>query len=112
MSFVDILKIISILLLLLGAMFAILWLMKRFIYKFDTKANNSLGIRVLTTQAILPKKYISLVKFKDKVFLLGISDNAINLIDKVDADELGLDETQTVGNSNFMEILKNSMNIK
>lgn len=112
MNFLDIVKILSVLLLLLGAMFGILWLMKRFIYKFDTKANNSLGIRVLTTQAILPKKYISLVKFKDRVFLLGISDNAINLIDKVDAEELGLDEVQPVSNMNFMDILKKSMNKK
>lgn len=112
MNFFDIVKIIFVLLLLLGVMFGILWLMKRFIYKFDTKTNNSLGIKVLTTQAILPKKYISLVKFQDRVFLLGISDNSINVIDKIDSEELGLDEIQTAGNPNFMDLLRKSMNRK
>ncbi len=112
MNFLDIVKILSVLLLLLGTMFGILWLMKRFIYKFDVKTNNNLGIKVLTTQAILPKKYISLVKFQDRVFLLGISDNSINVIDKMDSEDLGIEDIQNIGNPNFMDLLKKSMTRK
>lgn len=112
MNFLDIVKILSVLLLLLGTMFGILWLMKRFIYKFDVKTNNNLGIKVLTTQAILPKKYISLVKFQDRVFLLGISDNSINVIDKMDSEDLGIKDIQNIGNPNFMDLLKKSMTRK
>ena len=112
MDFLDIVKILTVLLLLLGAMLGILWLMKRFIYKFDVKTGSTLGIKVLTTQAILPKRYITLVKFKDRAYLLGISDDSISVIDKMDADELGLDELQSVSNPNFMDILKKSMNRK
>ena len=45
-------------------------------------------INILSTQAILPKKYVSVVQFNDTVYLFGVSDQSVNLIDKFDSDYL------------------------
>jgi flagellar protein FliO/FliZ len=85
--------------------------MKRFLYKNGGKNSGRLDIKVLSTQLIMPKKFLSIVKVQEKYFLLGISENSVNLIDKLDDFvENNFDETNVNKKGfNFFYHLKNNM---
>lgn len=70
---------------------------------------NSLPIDIVSVKSIMPKKYIAAVKVEDKLLILGISDNSINLLQEKDFDEkVMLNEDNIKMKSKFHEILKNS----
>lgn len=110
----DILKIFLILGVMAGIMYALLFLVKKYLYSFEKKGNGNSQIQVLSTQVILPKKYVSLVRFDNSVYLLGIADQSVNLIDKIDSSNLenkkedDSEETKT----SFLKLLKSNMGIK
>ena len=110
----DIIQIFLILGVMMGIMYALLDLVKKYFYSFDKKGSPESKVSVLSTQSILPKKFISVVKFNDTVYLLGVSDQSVNLIDKLDSNCLG--ESEYVESStekpNFLKLLKNNMGIK
>lgn len=70
-------------------------------------------IDIVSVKSIMPKKYIAVVKIEDKLLVLGISDNSINLL-----QEKNFDSTYLNNNSNekirskFHEILKRSWPVK
>lgn len=45
------------------------------------------GIRLLATQSIAPQKYISLVEIGGDIFALGIAENQISLLTKIENRE-------------------------
>jgi flagellar protein FliO/FliZ len=56
---------------------------------------------------IMPKKFLSVVKVKDKLLILGISENNITLLKEIDADEADLSsEVFQNPNQGFAEIFK------
>ncbi len=56
---------------------------------------------------IMPKKFLSVVKVKDKLLILGISENNITLLKEIDADEADLSsEAFQNPNQGFAEIFK------
>jgi flagellar protein FliO/FliZ len=56
---------------------------------------------------IMPKKFLSVVKVKDKLLILGVSETGITLLKEIDADETDLmHETLVNQNQGFAEILK------
>lgn len=110
----DFLYMFFVLGLLLGLMYLLLFLMKKYLYSFNSKVNKKIKMEVLNTQAILPKKFVSVVKINDKIYLLGISENSVNLIDKLDEDKLVIDdqsewEEEKLG---FKEIFKKNLGMK
>lgn len=114
MSTWDIFQVFLILAVMMGIMYGLLYLVKKYFYSFEKKGGADSRISILSTQAILPKKYVSVVKFNDTVYLLGVADQSVNLIDKIDSDYL---ENQDVVNNktekpNFLKLLKNNMGIK
>ena len=110
----DLAKIFFTLILLTGIMYGLLFLVKKYLYSFDKKGAKDLKFNILSTQVIMPKKFISLVRFQNKIFILGISDNSINLIDKMDSDEFEIPapEDDFVGNKSFMDHLKKNLGIR
>ncbi|MFA8341681.1 MAG: flagellar biosynthetic protein FliO [Rhodothermaceae bacterium] len=109
----DYLYMFFVLALLLGVMYLLLFLMKKYLYSFNSKGNKKIKMEVLNTQAILPKKFVSAVKINDKVYLLGISEQSVNLIDKLDDIEIVEDQTTSVQSEySFKEIFKKNLGMK
>lgn len=76
-------------------------------YSFKRGGNALLDIKVINNQMIMPKKFLSVVKVKDKFLILGVSETGITLLKEIDADESELmNETMANQNQGFAEILK------
>ena len=107
MSTWDIIQIFLILGAMAGIMYGMLFLVKK-------KGGADSRVQVLSTQAILPKKYISIIKFNDVVYMLGVADQSVSLIDKVDSSYLEKNEKTEIGKEkqNFLKLLKSNMGIK
>lgn len=77
------------LLVVLGIIFAIYALAKKK-FNFLPGNNDKSLIRIVEARHLMPKKSIYLVEVRGKEFLLGVSDNNINLlstISKIDQEE-------------------------
>jgi flagellar biogenesis protein FliO len=78
-------------LLSLGVVLGLLFVLLR-VLKQTPWARKDLGadvsIRVLTTQLIAPRKYISLVEIGGEVLALGVSEAQINYLTKIEHPEL------------------------
>ncbi len=110
----DILQIFLILGVMMGIMYGLLYLVKKYLYSFEKKGDNNSKIKIISTQAILPKRYVSVIQFNDNIYLLGVSDQSINLIDKLENDFMetnNLDE-ENKPKQNFLNLLKSNMGIK
>ncbi len=110
----DIVQIFIILAVMSGIMYGLLFLVKKYLYTFDKKGTNSSRIKIISTQTILPKKFVSVIQFNNNVYLLGVSEQSINLIDKIDEN---IFVQETTNNSekpklNFLNLLKANMGIK
>ncbi len=114
MELSDIAYIFVVLIILIGVMYSLLFLVKKYLFKQGNSSLGSMSINVLTTQPLMPKKFISIVKIHNKYFVLGISDNAINLIDKLEdvTDEDFENENKTKKGFEFLKMLKNNMSGK
>lgn len=114
MNYWDIVKVFVILLIMLGVMYLLLYLVKKYLYSFDKKGSNTLKIKVLSTQTILPKKYVSVIEFHDQLYLIGVSDQSINLLDKLDQfiDDLNPDQDVNAEKPNFLKLLKKNMGLR
>lgn len=105
MSFFEILKLIFPLLLICLMLYGLLVFVKK--YSFKQGGNALLNIKVINNQMIMPKKFLSVVKVKDKLLILGISETGITLLKEIDADETDLmNETDANPNQGFAEIFK------
>ena len=114
MDFWNVLYLIFVLSILVGLMYLVLFLMKKFLFAYAPKGISKSGIDVITVKTIMPKKYLAIVKVNDKNYLIGISDTNINLIDKL--DDITLNDEIITDNSNnnlsFKELLKKNLGIK
>lgn len=110
----DIIQVFLILGVMVAVMYGLLYLVKKYFYSFEKRGGADSRISILSTQAILPKKYVSVVKFNDSVYLLGVSDHSVNLLDKLDSDYLeeGNNLNNKLEKPNFLKLLKQNMGIK
>jgi len=110
----DVIQIFLILGVMMGVMYALLYLVKKYFYSFEKKGGANSRVQILSTQAILPKKYVSVIKFNESVYLLGVSDQSVNLIDKVGStiDENLSEEMNDSEKPNFLQLLKSNMGLK
>ena len=90
----DIIKLILVLLIVIGIMLGILFLMRKYLYSWEKNKPGKLIINVLATQMLMPKRFVSIVKIYDKLFILGISDQSITLLDKIEnfKDDINLED--------------------
>jgi len=113
MSFFDIVKSIIPLLAVLGMLYGVLLLVRKYSFSMSGKKIKNLHIDVVHNQLILPKKYLSLVRIKDKLLVLGISENNISVLKEFDYAEFsdGAD-SDSESKGNFVEILKQNLGMK
>jgi flagellar protein FliO/FliZ len=105
MSFFEILKLIFPLLIICLMLYGLLVLVKKYSFKRGGKA--LLDIKVINNQMIMPKKFLSVVKVKDKLLILGVSETNITLLKEIDADETDfINYTEANTNQGFTEIFK------
>ena len=105
MSFFEIVKLIFPLLLISLLLYGLLVFVKK--YSFKRGGNSLQNIKVLSNQMIMPKKFLSVVRVKDKLLILGVSENNINLLKEIDADESDLiNPNSTNQNQSFADLFK------
>lgn len=105
MSFFEIVKLIFPLLLICLMLYGLLVFVKR--YSFKRGGNALLDIKVINNQMIMAKKFLSVVKVKDKLLILGVSENNITLLKEIDADESDvMNEAYANPNQGFADIFK------
>ena len=112
MSFLDIIKTVLPLLLILGMLFGVLILVRKFSFSLTKKKLHSVNIDVLHNQLILPKKYLSLVRIQDKILVLGISENNITVLKELDYNILDDESSQKNSKINFIDIFKQNLGIR
>jgi flagellar protein FliO/FliZ len=111
MSMMELVQAFVPLLLILVLLYGVLFFIKRKGFKLNPSQSKLNGVEVLSTQTIMPKKFISLIKVQDKVLLVGMTDNNISLLKEFDyKDEMNVD-TADVKDS-FSDIFKKNLGIK
>ena len=99
--------------------FAILFFVKKFVYKdftgFSKKAN--LSFKILSQVSLLPKKSIFLVKVFDRILVVGVTDTAINTLSEIN-DKGVIEDIESsfseknIDDTKFLNILKSNIGIK
>ena len=96
-----------------GILYGLLYFVKKYFYSFDKSGDSNTKINVISTQAILPKKYVSVVQFNNITYVLGVSEQSVNLIDKIDDCEINSlnENSEPTKKPNFLTLLKKNMGI-
>jgi len=118
MTFWDIIKVFFPLILIIGLLYTLLHYIKKSGFSIGNKRGAGLSknfqVKVINTQMIMPKKFISVVKIKDKFLVLGVSENSINMLKEFN-DEYSNDEQpqpEAGGDNNFFALLKKNIGIR
>jgi len=113
MSFLDIIKTLLPLVLILGLLFFALIMVRKYSFSINGKKSKLLKIEVINNHLIMPKKYVSVVRVQDKILLLGISENNITLLKEYDySPSLDDDLTQGEIKKTFLDLLKQNLGIR
>ena len=118
MNATGVIQMILVLAMLLGLIYLALWSLKKYMFAFDKKRAKLVKIKVLSTQMIMPKKFIQVVQVHDRVLVLGISDHSINVLDKFEDfanDLIESDEEQPESEQfshKFIENLKKNLGMR
>ncbi len=79
--FVDIVRAIFVLLVVLGLFFLFVYLLKRYFPRFAglvaTKGEEGTVVEVLDVRALSPKRHIYLLRVREREFLIGATDQEI-----------------------------------
>ncbi len=112
MTFFDIIRMILPLLLIIALLGGVLWFVKK--YSYQARSTESLGIdvNVLSSKMILPKKYVAVVKVKDRLLVLGVSDGSINLLKEFEVSPEDEISFKSSNKENFIDILKKNLNFR
>ncbi len=113
MTFFDIIKSFIPLVLILGLLFGVLILVRKYSFSLGGKKQRSVNVDVIYNQLILPKKYLSLIRVQDKLLVLGISESSITLLKELDYNSFQDSESLAKENKlNFVDIFKQNLGIK
>jgi flagellar protein FliO/FliZ len=105
MGLFEILKIIFPLLLIIALLGGLLFLVKKIQFKGAGLIHSN--VKIIYTLMLIPKKYLSFVKINDKILVLGVSEQNINLIKEINANEFQLNSDYITEQESFREQLKN-----
>lgn len=114
MDFFDVLKALFPLVLVIGLLYAVLIFIKRKGITVTGKRSKIFTIDVMSTQSIMPKKYISVVRVENKYLVLGVSEHSINLLKELDVDEDQLNDLtdMEIPQNNFLDLLKKNLGMR
>lgn len=113
MSFWDVVNTIVPLLLILALLFFALVMIRKYSFSINRKKTNLLKIEVINNHLILPKKYLSVVRVQDKLFLLGISEGNVTLLKEYDYNPADDDESNPGDiKQTFKDLLKQNLGLR
>ncbi|MCL5030699.1 MAG: flagellar biosynthetic protein FliO [Bacteroidetes bacterium] len=113
MSFLDIVKALLPLVVIVGLLYGVLLFIKKYGISFKGNKSGSVSINVLSSQMIMPKKFISVVRVEDKLLVLGVSDNSITLLKELEyTGELENPYSPEESKKSFVELLKKNLGIR
>lgn len=112
MSTVDILTTILPLFLIVGLLYAALIFVRRNGIKLGSGKGNISQIKVISTQAIMPKKFVSIVKVENSFLVLGVSENSITLLKELDEFDENKDVVESADKPKFSELFKQNLGLK
>ena len=105
MSFTELIKLILPLLIISALLFGLVIFTKKF--SLPKGKNNLLNIKVISSQMLMPKKFISIVKVQDKLLVLGVSEGGINLLKEFSASDANLqDDFNLASKPKFFDVFK------
>ena len=109
----DILKALFPLVVIIG----ILYLVLRYVRKFYAPVKginvSNYEIKVLATQMIMPKKYVSILKIKDKILVVGMSENSMSLLKELELEEGDkIDTSQVAEKNSFVDLFRKNLSLK
>ncbi len=99
-------KMFSSLALVLGVMFMVFYVFKKFVLKNGLMGGNTQTIKILGTGVLGPRKSVSLVEVAGEILVLGISNDNISLLSKIE-DEEKIEEIKTAPNATISSAWKN-----
>jgi flagellar biosynthetic protein FliO len=99
-------KMFSSLALVLGVMFLIFYVFKKFVLKNGLMGGNTQTIKVIGTGVLGPRKSVSLVEVAGEILVLGISNDNISLLSKIE-DEEKIEELKTAPSATISSAWKN-----
>lgn len=113
MSFFDIVKAFIPLVAIIGMLYGVLVFIRKYGITLKGNKTGNIPINVLSSQMIMPKKFISVVKVADKLLILGVSEGSITLLKELDQPIENAD-TFIPGNvkNNFVDLLKKNLGIR
>lgn len=82
--------------IVVGLMFLVVYMFKK-VGMGKTGISNSSLIRVMDTRMIAPKKYVAVLQLADEFVAVGVTDESINLLTRLEPTE-NLQEIARVGN--------------
>jgi len=116
MSFGSIISMLLPLVFVILLLYAMLYFVKKYGIRFSPTQNQIAGIKLISTQQIMPKKYISLIKVEDKILIVGVSDSSFSLLKEIDCPEEFKNINQQVQKSvlpnNLKDIFKKNLGLK
>lgn len=113
MTFLEIAKALLPLLLLVGLLYGVLVFVKRYGISIKGKKSAAVSIDVISTQMIMPKKFISVVRIEDRMLVLGVSEQSITLLKEIDKQvDITPKASFNVDKNNFLDLLKKNLGMK
>ena len=113
MSFLDVLKAIIPLFIIVGLLYGVLLFVKKYGVSLKGNRSGSVPVIILSSQMIMPKKFISIVKVEDKLLVLGISEQSITLLKELDQPaELQKSAGSFEEKNNFLNVLKRNLGLR
>jgi flagellar biogenesis protein FliO len=120
------LKTLGSLVAVLGLMFALVVVLKKYMYGFQSTRSTLISIDVLGQRVIQPKRSIVVVKVLNKVFIIGMTEEGMQLLGEIDDEDIlqwidennAKDETSIQsrtkkmnenGNKSFTEVLTHNL---
>ncbi len=113
MSLFDIIKTVIPLFFIVALMYGVLVFVKKYGIKINGNKTGLVHINLISSQMIMPKKFISVVKVEDKLLVLGISEQSITLLKELNHPENSSNQNIIINEKiNFLDSLKKNLGLK
>ncbi len=114
MNFLAIIKALIPLIFIVGLLYGVLFFVRKYSVSAKGKGSSLIKIKVLSSQMLMPKRYISVVRVEDKILVLGVSEHSISLLKEMDPkpDDSEDNNYSQVNDQSFLKILKKNIGLK
>jgi flagellar protein FliO/FliZ len=92
--------------LVLGLMVGLYWLLRRFLPGVATGGVAGGGLKLLGRLPLAPRKYVALIEVADRVLVVGVSEQGVNLLTTLEDRDLVEDIKQAGGGQSFARMFK------